>query len=188
MIEIKGAVVNEAIKSIKARHGDQTYNTIVGLLKRETRALFEQASILPTSWYSLDAFVQFLEMDLKVTAQGNERELIKRSEELIERQLRGIYKLFIRLGSPEFVLNRISVVHRTYFQGVSIEASLPSAGKAIVKYTGFEKQHRLIGLSIIGFYRKALEISGAREIKAEYTTSIEEDKGYCELILSWSGK
>jgi len=48
--------------------------------------------------------------------------------------------------------------------------------------------HRLIGLSIIGFYRKALEISGAKDVKAEFTTSIEEDKGYCELVLNWNDK
>lgn len=188
MIKIKGAPVSDAIKAIKRRHGDQAYNTIVGLLEGETRALFEQAPILPTSWYSLDAFVQFLEMDLKVTAEGNEQELIQRSEDLIERQLRGIYKLFIKLGSPEFVLKRIAVIHRTYFQGVSVEVRLSGDGKAVVKYTGFEKQHRLIGLSIIGFYRKALELSGAKAVKAEYTTSIEDDKGYCELMLSWNDK
>ena len=188
MIKIKGTAVSDMIKAVKAQYGDQTYNTIVDLLKGETRALFERPFILPSSWYSLDAFVQFLEMYLEVTAQGNEQELIKRSEVLIKRQLTGIYKWFVKLGSPEFVLNRISIVHRTYFQGVDVKVSLPSPGKAIVKYTGFAKQHRLIGLIIIGFYRKALEISGAKEVKAEYTSSIEDDKGYCDLILSWRGK
>jgi hypothetical protein len=188
MIKIKGTALIDTIKGIKDRYGDQTYKNIVDQLKGETRALFERSLILPSSWYSLDAFAQFLEMYLKVAVQGNEQELIKRSEVLIERQLSGIYKWFVKLGSPEFVLNRISAVHRTYFQGVGIEVNLPSPGKAILKYTGFAKQHRLIGLIIIGFYRKALEISGAKEVKAEYTSSIEDDKGYCELILSWRGK
>jgi hypothetical protein len=71
---------------------------------------------------------------------------------------------------------------------VGVEVNLPSPGKAVVKYTGFAKQHRLIGLIIIGFYRKALEISGAKDVKAGFTTSIEDDKGYCELLLSWRGK
>ena len=60
------------------------------------------------------------------------------------------------------------------------------AGKAMVKHTGFKKQHRLIGFAIIGFYRNALEIAGAKAVKAEYATSIEDDKGYSELILSWN--
>jgi len=68
------------------------------------------------------------------------------------------------------------------------DINLPSPGKAILKYKGFAKQHRLIGLIIIGFYRKALEISGAKEVKAEFKSSIEDDRGYFELLLSWRGK
>ena len=188
MAEIKGTALNDTIKGIKERYGDETYKNIVDQLEGETRTLFERSHILPSSWYSLDAFVEFLEMYLKVAVQGNEQELIKRSEVLIKRQLSGIYKWFVKLGSPEFLLNRISAVHRAYFQGVGVEVNLPSPGKAVVKYTGFAKQHRLIGLIIIGFYRKALEISGAKDVKAGFTTSIEDDKGYCELLLSWRGK
>jgi len=102
MAEIKGTALNDTIKGIKERYGDQTYKNIVDQLKGETRTLFERSHILPSSWYSLDAFVEFLEMYLKVAVQGNEQELIKRSEVLIKRQLSGIYKWFVKLGSPEF--------------------------------------------------------------------------------------
>jgi hypothetical protein len=188
MVEVKGTVVRDSIKAVKARHGEQAYADIVGLLKGETRSLFEKGSVMSIGWYPLDAFVEFLEMDLKVTAQGNEQELIRRSEVIIEQELKGIYRVFVKLGSPRFVLNRISTVHQTYFRGVEIEVSLPASGNAILKYTGFERRHRLIGLSIIGFYRKALEISGAKNVKAEFATKIEDDKGYCELLVTWSDK
>jgi hypothetical protein len=188
MVEVKGSVVSDSVKAVKEQFGDQTYNTIVGQLKGETRALFERASFLSASWYSLDAFTEFLEMDIKVTAKGNEQELIKRAEVVIEHQLSGIYKMFVRFGTPQFVLNRLSIIHQTYFRGVDATVSMPSTGRAVLKYTGFAKQHRLIGLTIIGFYRKALEISGAKDVNAKFTTSIEDDKGYCELNLSWSGK
>jgi len=188
MVEIKGSVVGDSVKIIKSRYGEKAYETVLGLLKPETRAVFDTGSLVPMNWYSLDAFVEFLEMDLKVTSKGDEQELIKRSEALIEQQLSTIYKVFIKLGSPDFVLSRIATINQTYFRGVGVEISFPCPGSAVVKLTGFSKQQRLIGLSIIGFYRKALDVSGAKDIKAAYTTSIEEDKGYCELALSWSGK
>ncbi|HUI31174.1 MAG TPA: hypothetical protein VLX91_13260 [Candidatus Acidoferrales bacterium] len=188
MVQVKGSAVSDAVKAVKNNFGEQAYNTILGMLKDETRAIFEKGSIMQVSWYSLDAFVEFLEMDLKVTAHGDEKELIKRSEAVIERELSGIYKLFVRLGSPGFVLNRIMTVHQTYFQGVNVEVSEQTAGRAVLRYTGFEKRHRIIGYSIIGFFRKALEISGAQDVRAEFTTAIEEGKGFCELVLWWSGK
>jgi hypothetical protein len=39
--------------------------------------------------------------------------LIGRSEKVIEGQLHGIYRVFVKLGSPEFVIKRISAVHST---------------------------------------------------------------------------
>jgi hypothetical protein len=188
MIEIKGSVVGDAIKIIKTKYGEQTLSTVFGLLKPETRALFDTGHVMPMNWYSLDDFIQFLEADLKVTANGNEGELIKRSEDLIAAQLTGIYKAFIKLGSPGFILSRMATINQTYFRGVTVEINLPGPGSAVLKISGFTKEQRLIGLSIIGFYQKALEVSGAKNIKVEFTTPIGDDKGYSELSISWTDK
>jgi hypothetical protein len=188
MVEIKGSAIVDSIKAVKLRSGDEAYGKILAALSQETRNFFEKTIILSSNWYPLDAFVQFLEADIKLTANGNEKELIGRSEAIIEKQLRGIYKMAVKLGSPEFVINRIATTHEAYFKGVSIEASMVNPTKAKVKYTGFNKQHYLIGFSIIGFYKKALEISGAKNVNAVYITSIEQNIGYCELEITWTNK
>ena len=59
-------------------------------------------------------------------------------------------------------------------------------GKAVVKYTGFEKQHRIMGFAIMGFFKKALEISGAKNVILCFTVPIEEGKVFSELSISWS--
>ena len=77
-------------------------------------------------------------------------------------------------------------MHQGLFRGVSIKITFDGPDKAIITYTGFEKQHRLVQPSLVGFYRKALEISGAKDIQAKYLTSIEENKGFCELEITWT--
>ncbi|HUI30218.1 MAG TPA: hypothetical protein VLX91_08365 [Candidatus Acidoferrales bacterium] len=186
MIEIKGSVIRDSIESIKKRNGEDVYDNIVGRLNDETKKVFENI-VLSSSWYRLDDFVRFLEQDLLQTANGHENELIKRSETLIEKQLKGLYKFFIKLGSPEFVLNRSSMVFETYFRGISVNVKMGN-NRATLTFTGFEKQHRLMGFSIIGFYTKALEMSGAKDVNMRYVTLIESNKGYCEFELTWTGK
>jgi len=58
--------------------------------------------------------------------------------------------------------------------------------KAVVRYSGFEKQHRIMGFAIIGFFKKALEISGAKDVVLRFTVPIEEGKAFSELSISWS--
>ena len=88
--------------------------------------------------------------------------------------------------APEFVIKRIAAVHATYFQGVPIEVQLQGHRKAVVRYSGFEKQHRIMGFAIIGFFKKALEISGAKDVVLRFTVPIEEGKAFSELSISWS--
>jgi hypothetical protein len=185
MVQIKGSAIQETINQIKRRSGEDAFQKILALLDEETRNVFK-GEIYSSSWYSLDFFTHFLELEIHVLADGNEEMVTRGSEAVIERQLRGIYKAFVKLGSPEFVIKRIAAVHATYFQGVPIEVNLLGNGKALIKYTGFERQHRIMGFAIIGFFKKALEISGAKDVVIHFSTPIEDGKGYSELSIHWS--
>jgi len=185
MVQIKGSGIKETVDQIKANVSKEIFQKILGLLDDETRRLCEN-EIFSSSWYSLDLFTRFLEVQNRVLAGGNEEVIIRGSEAVTERQLRGIYKAFVKVGSPEFIIERIAAVHATHFQGVSIDVKLPGPGNALIKYTGFEKQHRIMGFTIIGFFNKALELSGAKDIQVYFPTPIEEGRPYSELSLKWS--
>lgn len=184
MVEIKGSAVLDSITGIKKRDGERAYEEIVSLLDDETRRMF-QGTVSASSWYSLDLFLRFLMVELNQSAAGNQEVLVTRSEKVVERQLRGVYKIFVKMGSPEFLMKRIAAVHATYFNGVGIDFKLIGPGNAIIRYTGFEPQHRLIGFTLIGFFRKALELSGATDRNVRFITPIEAGKGFAELSVSW---
>lgn len=185
MVQIKGATIKETIDQIKRRAGDQAFQNVLGLLDEHTRQIFE-GEIFASTWYLLDDYIRFLEVEIRVLANGREEAVTRGAEAVNERQLQGIYKAFVKVGSPEYVIERIAAVHMTYFQGVSVDVQLPEPRKALIKYTGFAKQHRIMGFAIIGFFNKALELSGANEAVVYFTTPIEEGRGYAELSIAWS--
>lgn len=187
MVEVKGSIVNEYIIAVKKRVGDQIYNTIISQLDDRSRLLFEKP-ISDTDWFSLDAYVNFLELDIKLTANGDENVLINRAETLIEKLFKGIFWIFVKLASPESFLRYHAIAHQDYFRGISIKRKCDEQNGAIITYTGFEKQQKLIGLLIIGFYRKALETLGAKDTHVQFLTRIEDDKGYSELKIMWKDK
>jgi len=184
MLHIKGTAVLDALEAIKARAGKAGLDKIISHLDPEAREIF-QRPISPSSWYSCDAFSRFLEADIRETAGGNEQELVKRAEAVIEKQLSGIYKMFVRLGSPEFVIRRIAAAHSTYFDGVQIIPEMKGPKSATIQYVGFSRNHRVMGFAVIGFFRKALEISGAKKFDVRFTVPIEAGQKFCELTLTW---
>lgn len=54
-----------------------------------------------------------------------------------------------------------------------------------IRYTGFSKQHRLIEYIMIGFYQKALQICGGREVRAEMSVPIADGAEFSELHVTW---
>jgi len=181
--EIKGTVLLDTIAAIRKRAGEAELARILKQVNGETRAILERP-LQPSGWYPLDAFVEFLEVDIRETANGDRDVLIKRSEKVIESQLRGIYKVFVKLGSPGFVVTRISAVHSTYFKGVEIIPEVENHS-ATIKYIGFQKHHEIMEYPIVGFFRKALEISGAKQVTLKFTAPIAQGGAYSELTITW---
>ncbi len=153
MVEIRGSSINGSINALKEKKGDQTYNTIISQLDEKSRQLFE-APISDRGWYSLDSFIKFLEQDIKLTANGDENALATWTGALNEKYIRDIYGSFIGSESAQFFIGHVLILNQFYFRGISIRISFDGPNKAIIKYTGFEKQHRLVEQIIIGFYRK----------------------------------
>jgi len=185
MLHIKGTAVLDTMQAIQARAGKSELDKILGHLDEKTREELKQP-ISPSSWYSCDAFARFLEADVRETAGGNEEVLVKRAEAVIEKQLSGIYKMFVRLGSPEFVIRRIAAVHSTYFDGVQIIPEMKGPNSATIQYVGFSPDHRIMGFVILGFFKKALQISGAKGVDVHFTVPIEAGEKLCELALLWN--
>jgi hypothetical protein len=105
---------------------------------------------------------------------------------VIESQLRGIYRIFVKLGSPGSVVKRIASVHQTYFDGSQIIADMDGDSRATIKYIGFKVRHRILEYTIIGFYRKALEISGAKKVDVHFSVPMSDDKDYSEVTVTWA--
>ncbi len=183
MADIKGRALLDTLAAIKERVGEQELSKIVKSLSNSSRVVFE-SSILFSEWYPLDAFAEFLEADVRETANGDREALAKRSEKVIESHLRGVYRIFVKLGTPRFVISRISGVHETYFRGIKIIPEFEGHA-ARIKYFGFQERHGIMEPLIMGFFRKALKISGANRVDLIFTIPIAQGASYSELTVTW---
>jgi hypothetical protein len=84
------------------------------------------------------------------------------------------------------VIRRIAAVHSTYFDGVQIIPEIKGPNSATIQYVGFSPHHRIMGFVILGFFKKALEISGAKGVDVHFTVPIQAGEKFCELALFWN--
>lgn len=72
--------------------------------------------------------------------------------------------------------------------GAQVIPEMKVPKNATIQYVGFPRNRRIMEFAILSFFRKALEISGAKTIDVHFTLPIEAGEGYCELWLSWDGR
>jgi hypothetical protein len=185
MPQISGSVLLDTISAVKARSGDQEFARILAHLDGEAKLIFT-SPIESWKWYPVDAFVSFLETDIRETAGGDRKVLIERSKQVVESQLHGIYKFVVKLGSSKFVINRIATIHASYFQGIQIIPEIEEGCRATIKYIGFEKHHDIMEYVVIGFFLKALEVCGARDVSVVFTVPISRGAAFSEVTIVWA--
>jgi hypothetical protein len=182
MPDIKSSAVRDSVATYVERDREE-YQRVLARLAPATRQLFLDP-IPPNGWFPLDAFMRFLEARGIESGQPAEA-LVGRTEAVVERQLRGIYRVFAMLVSAESLVAKITAINTTYFRGVEIVRTPKGKHGAVIRYVGFGPQHHLMEFIILGFYRKALEICGARNVQTEWTTPISEAAAFAELAISW---
>ncbi len=185
VVEIKGSAILETIARIKEEFGPDAHPGIVRELSMPSRVLF-QSTILPNAWYPLECFVEYIGVENRVLYRGDRSVILANSERIVERQLEGVYKLFTKDNSPQYVVGRIGIVHASYFRGVSLEVVSSTPGRYVGRYKGFQACHRMFEFSISAFYRKALEKSGAKSVKAEFSIPMGSPEGYSEITVTWA--
>ena len=184
-VKVKGRALLDALESIRSRLGEPALQALIASLSPALQQVLRDG-IVVSHWYPLDAMTALMTADVATHDGGDGSVLAKRTEVVIDKQLRGVYRIFIRFGSPESVIKRIAAIHETYFQNVGVEHEFLEDKRAVVRYAGFEPSHAIIEHAIIGFYRKALEIAGATHADARFVVPIASGRPSAEVEIRWS--
>ncbi len=182
---VKGSALIDAIAVVRRRYGEPGVQAVLATLEGEAQELL-RGKLLANDWYPLDVMTSFMAAGIRIHSGGDETVVIDRAERVVERQLGGIYRIFIRLGSPEHIIRRLGAIHQTYFEHVQVEPSFTEERRARIRYTGFGPQHRIMEPAIVGFYRKALQLSGAKDVMARITAPLSEQNRMLEVEIAWS--
>jgi hypothetical protein len=144
--------------------------------------------IYATNWYSLtDSVIIPTQKAAELFYNSNyvdaAREIGRYSSEVA---LKGIYKIFVRVSSPHFVLSRASSIFSTYYQPSDIKIIESSEKKAVLQLSKFHPNDKLIMNRIAGWIEKTLEITLQSAIKIDIENHVEGTNLTSSITIMWS--
>ncbi len=184
MVKIKGVALVSSLEYARETNGEEGLRRALDALSDGDRETVSTA--LASSWYPLDVYVSWLGVERNALCGGDDEALAKRLHVGVEQQLKGLYRAFVRQGSPETLFERLNRISGQYLQGIAVDVGPIIDSKTTLTYRGFETRHQPYEGVMVIWWKEALGLSGARDVVARILTSIGEGKGYGALELSWS--
>lgn len=185
-MKVKGSALVTIPLFIRKTFGEDEVNRWLDSLSPECREIFT-SPILSSSWYPIKAGLSNPTLKLcELFYDGSLEGAWENGRFSAEYSLKGIYKVFIRIASPHFLIKQASTILPTYYEPCEIEASEKEKNQALIRITRFDEMDKVLENRIGGWVEKALEICGCKELQVSVTKSLVDNDPYTEFIASWS--
>ncbi len=186
MTETKGTAVSSLAEFIKTRHGAENFGKWMDGLTPAAKAVYK-AAIMPSDWYDLDAILaKPTELMCKMFYDGAVEGAFECGKFSAEIALKGVYKLFVVLGSPKFIIGNASTILPTYYRPSTMETVKIEKNATIIRITSFPNLDTYIENRLAGWMYKALETSGGKEISMKIPVALSKGATCTEFHVTWS--
>lgn len=184
-MEIKGTAVKTTPDFVREKYPLQ-YNDWLLTLPPVSRDIIGQ-TIYATSWYNLvDSVIVPTQKVAEMFFDGNQtkaaKELGRYSAEVA---LKGIYKIFVRVSSPHFVLSRASSIFSAYYKPSDIKIVESKDRKCVLELKQFSLNEKLIMHRIAGWVEKTLEITLKAALRVDITNDVISGQLVTRITAEW---
>ena len=185
-MEIKGTAIKTTREFVKVNFPSR-YDEWINSLPDKTRAIYSSAMINMAGWYPMKEDYQVpIEKIVQMFYEGNTKiacEAIGRFS--ADLALTGIYKLFLMVATPKYLMMRATVVFTTYYLPSEIIVSESSSKSVTMQITKFADITAGIEYRIAGWCLRAVELCGCKNVQYKITKSLLKGDTYTEFIYNW---
>lgn len=185
-MEVKGTAVKSIKEYVETKYRTQ-YQEWIQLLPESSQHIMN-GGIFANNWYPMkDAAVEptkalakkFYNNDIPKAA----RESGRYSAEV---GLKGVYKIFVRVASPNYIMQRAGRVFTSYYSPSDISVVNSHDKGLTLHITKFPQPEEVIEHRIAGWCERALEFTNCKNVKADITKSLAKGDSLTEIVITWN--
>ena len=184
-MKVKGTILL-SIKNYVKENFPNRFQEWVKKLPSESQKLY-QRSILTTEWYDYQhglikpseiLATLFFNDDIKKSAW----EIGRYSAEI---GLKGIYKVFVLIATPQFIMKRGSKILTSFYHPSALDTGEKRENGVDIFVTEFSEPSEIAEYRIAGWMERALEICGVKNITIDINESLLAGADRTAYIINW---
>jgi hypothetical protein len=168
------------LRKILREKGADPERVVVERLSPEAKTAYE--NVLATSWISQAVEKEIMESCLRELFPGEPQGFRLLGKLLAQHNLTGVYKVFLRIPTIEFIMKRVGDLWRMFFQigSAKVEITAPHHGLLTVSgYPDFMPYQREL---VAGYIQGIMGLAGAHQVQ---TTQLSFDPSAWKWEITW---
>jgi len=185
-MKVKGTAVAAMPEFIKEKFGSSGYQKWLNALSDRAKIIYS-SKILANEWFPLkEVLTDPTQKMCDIFYGGDPMYAHECGRYSAEKGLKGIYRTFVKLGSPEFICKCASVILPTYYDPSKVVIQSLEKRQAVFRIVEFSEISKVIEYRITGWIERAIEINGGMNVSVKLVKSMCDNNPYCEFEVTWS--
>jgi uncharacterized protein (TIGR02265 family) len=184
-MRIKGVVLHARMDFVREHFGDDAWNKVLGALPAEDSESL-QDMLLTARWYPFKLGERLDRAIVDALGDGSNRIFEEIGAKSAQRNLTREHKTFLTPGDPQAFMKKSGLIYKFYYdRGYrEYEETGPTSGVL----TTFEAETYSISdcLTVVGWYREALKMCGAKEVRIFEEECRAKGGTCCRYRLEWT--
>ncbi len=182
---VKGVAIRSNIEFFKKNYGEY-YDEFLTKLASDVKEVYT-GKVVITEWYELNKFyVDPIKVFAKV---ANIYDTIEFAKEIgrysAEVTLTGVYKVFLLVASPHYLMKKSSKMMATFYKDAHAEVIEKGKNWFRLKISNFPDMTELLEHRILSFSHRALELANCKNVSYIIEQSITQGAEESIIFFSW---
>ncbi len=181
---VKGSALSSRVLWVQLNHGEPGLNRLLPQCSAELRATIE-AGIHKAKWYPFEQFIELITTIDRLFGKGDLSLVEELARYGADANLTTIYRLFYKVGTTHWILGRAVRLWSAHYDSGYLEVMTRGPKTAVLRMRGFDSPHKVHCMSVMGWARRSIELSGGTNVFSQETKCRTRGDEYCQLESTW---
>jgi hypothetical protein len=183
MARVKGTAVQSSLRYVRERFGEEALQAVLAALPAAHAAAV--SDVLASSWHPMESFLRFMQ-EAKRQLGGGEPDVVRNmGRASCDYGLTGVYRVFFKLGSPEFIISRGARVFSSYYDSGRLTVPESRDGRAVAEVASLEGGAPEFCERMLGWMERTLELAGAKGLRSAHSLCVHRGDPVCRFEGDW---
>jgi uncharacterized protein (TIGR02265 family) len=181
--KIKGSILKSRLEFVHKEFGEEGLSKVIGSLPEADQKILGR--LVAVAWVDFEVGRRLDDAIVKVLGGGSTRFFERLGEASAEVNLGTLHSAFLTPGNPQAFLAKAPQIYRLYYDVGRREYQPTGEREGVLITHGAETFSKTDCLTVIGWYRKALEVCGAKNVRILEEECRAAGGGVCRYRVSW---